>query len=443
MSGVESHLALHARFAGSRRPDEPAWLPTLRKAALARFTELGFPTQRSESWRYTNVTRIAQTDFHLARDASRRPTRDELEALAFPVFACSLYVFVNGRFAPELSSPRSPAQGIRVESLADVLLRSPGCVEPHLARHADFEEQAFVALNSAFLDDGAFVQIPAHAEAAGPIHVVHLSIPGPEPLVSHPRTLIVVERGSRAAVLEDYVSLGTGTLFTNAVSEIVVGEGAHLEHVKLQREGDAVLHVGALHLRQDRDSRLVSHSISLGAALARHDIVAALDAEGADCTLNGLYAAADGQHVDHQTTLDHARPRGTSRELYKGVLAGSARGVFNGRVIVRADAQHTDSRQTNKNLLLSRDAEVNSKPQLEIAADDVKCSHGSSIGSLDEDALFYLRARGLAEPEARVLLTRAFASEVVNHIGILPLRPCIEELLVERLADALPQGAVA
>jgi Fe-S cluster assembly protein SufD len=434
---LEEHLAQHARFTEERPAGEPAWLQALRKGALARFAELGFPTPQSEAWRYTNVSAIAQTTFQLAPHGEQ-PSRAVLEELAVPVFACSLFVFVNGRFAPELSSLRGPLSAPHVESLADVLAHSPARVEPHLGRHASSDEHAFVALNTAFLADGAWVEIPERLACASPIHIVHLSLPGGPASASHPRTLIVAGAGSRASVIEDYVSLGAGTRLTNAVTEVVVGAQAQLEHVRLQRETQGVFHIGHLQARQERDSRFASHVISLGASLARQELGVLLADAGTECLLHGLYAGADHQHLDHQTTVDHAQPHGTSRELYKGVLAGAARGVFNGRVIVRPDAQHTSARQSNKNLLLSRDAEVNSKPQLEIAADDVQCSHGSTIGSLDEDALYYLRTRGLGEHEAR-----AFASEIVSQIGIEPLRPCIEELLVARLAQALPAGEAA
>ena len=437
MNAVESIRSEFERFAEARPAGEPAWLPTLRKAALARFAELGFPTRGLEDWRYTNLAPLARRGFRLAPPDARPLTRSVLEALAFPVFACSVHVFLNGRYLPELSSPRRPGGG-GVESLACALAQAPATVEAALARTAPPEERALVALNTAFLGDGALVHLPAGEALEAPIHLVWVSAPDGAPTMSHPRTLVLAEPGSRATLIEDYVTLGDGESLTTAVSEVVLAEGARLEHVKLQREGEAAHHLGFLQVRQGRGSRLVSHSISLGAALARHEIATTLDAEDAECLLSGLYAVTGTQLVDHHTTVDHARPRGTSRELYKGILGGQARGVFNGKVIVRPGAQHTDSRQTNKNLLVSAGAEVNSKPELEIAADDVRCSHGSSIGSLDEGALFYLRSRGLDEASARALLTRAFASEIVDAIPVEPLRERIHELLLQRLAGALP-----
>lgn len=442
MSAVDAICSEFERFAQARPADEPGWLPTLRKAALARFAELGFPTPRLEEWRYTNLAPLARRSFRLNPPDPRPLTRSMLEALAFPVFACSVHVFLNGRYVPELSSPRRPGGG-GVESLAAALAHAPATVEHALARTAPPEERALVALNTAFLADGAVVRLPAGRTLEAPIHLVWVSAPDGAPSMSHPRTLVLAEPGSQATLIEDFVTLGDGESLTTAVTEVILAEDARLEHVKLQREGEAAHHLGFLQVRQGRGSRLVSHSISFGAALARHEIVTTLDAEGAECTLCGLYAVTGSQLVDHHTTVDHARPRGTSRELYKGLLGGRARGVFNGKVIVRPDAQHTDARQTNKNLLLSEGAEVSSKPELEIAADDVRCSHGSSIGSLEEGALFYLRARGLDEVDARALLTRAFAAEIVDAIPVEPLRERIHELLLQRLAGAVPELGAA
>ncbi len=437
MSAVESIRSEFERYAETRPAGEPAWLPTLRKAALARFAELGLPTPGLEDWRYTNLAALARRSFRLAASDPRGLTRATLEALAFPVFACSVHVFLNGRYVPELSSPRRPGGG-GVESLAAALVQAPATVEAALARTALPEDRALVALNTAFLGDGALVRLPAGQALEAPIHLVWVSTPDGAPAMSHPRTLVLAEPGSRATLIEDYVTLGEGECLTTAVTEVVLAEDARLEHVKLQREGEATHHLGFLQVRQGRGSRLVSHSISLGAALARHEIATTLDAESAECLLCGLYAVTGSQLVDHHTTVDHAKPRGTSRELYKGILGGRARGVFNGKVIVRPDAQHTDSRQINKNLLLAEGAEVSSKPELEIAADDVRCSHGSSIGSLEEGALFYLRARGLDEAAARALLTRAFAAEIVDAIPVEPLRERIHELLLQRLAGSVP-----
>lgn len=427
------YLDRFERFARDTTASTPPWLAVLRKDAIARFVDAGFPTRKLEDWRYTNVSAIAERPFELATDGAAGVSRGDVERVSFPVYACSLFVFVNGRFAPQLSAPSARPGNAYVESLAGALERWPARVEPHLARIAPVGATPFVSLNTAFVRDGAFIHLPEGAIVEAPIHVVYLSLAGDGPLVSHPRTLIVAGADSRATVIEDYVSVGAGASFTNAVTEVRVGAGAQLDFVRLQREDEEAFQIASLHAVQDRDSRFTAHSFCLGGAIVRNDIVAALQGEGADCTLDGLYVASGGAHVDNHTVIDHAQPRGTSRELYKGILGGSAKGVFHGKVIVREGAQHTDARQTNRNLLLSRHAEVDSTPTLEIAADDVKCSHGSTIGQLDDAQLFYLQARGIDATAARRLLMRAFASEVTARIRQEPLRGEIEELLLGRI----------
>ncbi|HVP28772.1 MAG TPA: Fe-S cluster assembly protein SufD [Myxococcota bacterium] len=433
MDPREHYGARFETFAAELAASDPAWLAARRKDAMSAFSAQGFPTTRMEEWRYTSVAPLARTAFELAPGAPPGLRREHVEAASLPVYACSLYVFVNGRFAPALSARPAPANEVAVRSLASELAERPDRLEPLLARRAPVEGAAFVALNTAFLRDGAFLEIAPGARLAAPVHVVHLAYPDGRETVSHPRALVVAGRDSEATVIEDHVSLGEGTFFTNAVTEIELEAGARLDYVKLQREAPGGYHVSAVQATLGRDARFLSVTLSLGGALTRSDLEARLDGPGADCTLDGLYVAGDRQLVDNHTTIDHLRPHGTSRELYKGILDGRSRGVFRGRVIVRKEAQKTDSRQTNKNLLLSRDAEADSKPQLEISADDVKCSHGSTIGQLEEDALFYLRARGIDEVEARRLLLRAFASEVTQAIREEPVRSEVEALLLARL----------
>jgi len=287
------------------------------------------------------------------------------------------------------------------------------------------------------------VYLPKGTLLEAPIHLIFVSAPSDAPIVSHPRTLVVAGEGSQASVIESYVGLGGGSYFTNAVSEILVGANAHLTHYKLQREGDGAFHVGTVAARQQADSTFTSHSVSFGGLLVRSDTNATLDAEGSTCTLNGLYMVAGRQHVDHHTLIDHRKPHGSSRELYKGVLDGHATGVFNGKVFVRPDAQKSDAGQVNKNLLLSEGATMNTKPQLEIFADDVKCSHGATIGRLDADAIFYLRARGIGAAAARNLLTYAFANELLNRMDVEPIRRQLEAVLSSRLHDQLRIEAAA
>jgi Fe-S cluster assembly protein SufD len=327
-------------------------------------------------------------------------------------------------------------KGVQVGSLAQALSARHAAVEAHLGRYASFEEQAFVALNTAFMQDGAYVYVPRGCAVEVPIHVVFISLPVGEATVSYPRNLLVFEDSAQATVIESYLGLGDEVYFTNAVTECVVGENTTLEHCTLEWESLNAFHVATLQIQQGRSSNCVSHAMASGGALVRRDINVFLDGEGAENTLNGLFMATSQQHIDHHTRIDHVRPHCTSRELYKGILDGHARGVFNGKIVVHKDAQQTDAVQTNKNLLLSGDASIDTKPQLEIFNNDVKCSHGSTIGRLEENLLFYLRTRGLGEGDARRLLTYAFASELVNRMHVEALRTTLNE----RVLTWLPQS---
>ncbi len=413
--------------------DEAPFLAALRPDALASFREQGFPHRKLEDWRYTNTAPLAAERFELPdqpfelAESLREPNRQTIGKLALPVYACGLYVFVDGRFAPGLSATRALAGAPRVASLAELRRRAPEELEAHLGRTVDWKRHPFAALNSAFLDDGAVVRLPEGCVLEQPLHVVFVSTAA---TVRHPRLLVVAGPGSRATVIEDHVSAGDGAGFTNAVTEVEVGAGASLDLVVLERPSDATYHVGNLAARVDRDARFDAHTLTLSGRLVRNDAEVLLADEGADCGLSGLFLGDGRQVIDNHTLVDHAMPHGTSRELYKGILGGKSRGVFRGRVVVRPDAQKTNATQSNPNLLLADGAEIDTKPQLEIYADDVKCSHGSAIGQLDEDALFYLRARGIGESRARDLLTSAFAAEILEA---LPLPALAEELSVELL----------
>jgi Fe-S cluster assembly protein SufD len=431
----DRELARHAAFARRQAP-EPAWLATLRREAVDAFASTGFPDTRQEEWRYTNVAPIAKADLALAGAPTRAVARDDLEAHAFPVFACSVYVFVNGRFAPELSAGGELPGGTRVDGLRALREADPSALAGRLGALADLKRSAFAALNTAFLDDGAVVRVPRGADADTPIHLVFVSAPEAHPAAVHPRVLVVAEEASRVCLIQDHVCVGNAAGFTNAVTEIHAGRAARVDYVLLQREPDHRFHVNAVQIRQAQASRVATHTLAAGGALVRNDAEVLLAGEGAECDLCGLFVGGGRQLVDNHTLVDHAVPRCTSRELYKGVLGGAARGVFRGRVIVRPGAQKTNASQHNPNLLIGRGAEVDSKPQLEIYADDVKCGHGSSIGQLDADALFYLRSRGLDESRARDLLTRAFAVEVLAALPVPALADALDELLAERLRHA-------
>jgi Fe-S cluster assembly protein SufD len=414
--------------------EEPAWLRALRTTGMGAFEELGFPTTRQEDWRHTSVAPIARTAFRRPPATATVADLAVLGSLDFGrAFARRQLVFVNGRYAPDLSSGGTAADGVHVRSLREVLDREPQIVQPYLDRQASGPGRCFAALNSAFLDDGAFLSVPAGTVLTEPIHLVFLSAPGSQPTASHPRVLVWAGPKSQATIIESYGGPADAVYLTNAVSEITLEHGAVVDHYRLQRESARAFHVGTLCATQGRATRFASHAISLGASLSRLDIRQVFAGEGGECVLNGLFLGGDRQHMDTHTWVDHAQPHCSTRELYKGIVDDQARGVFVGRILVRPGAQKTDAIQTNKNLILSREALVDSLPQLEILADDVKCKHGSTTGQLDPLALFYLRSRGIGEDAARALLTYAFASDVVQRIGVEELRAGLTEHLQRRL----------
>jgi Fe-S cluster assembly protein SufD len=410
----------------------------LRDEAWRQFVTMGFPTTRQEEWRFTSVAPIADGGFVLAEPQESPVLAIDIDPFRMTDAAAEL-VFVEGHYAASLSRSTVLRSDAQVESLAANRER----LRQHLARAAPFEGRPFVALNAAFLDDGAWIDVPAGSVLEQPLHLLFVASGGSDgrPFMTHPRVVVILGENSQASVVETFVGSDGARYFTNVVTEIVVGENAGLEHYTLQYEGNQGHHVGGIHVRAERHARYASHSISLGGALVRNDLVAVLDGEGVECTLNGLYAADAERLVDNHTTIDHVRPHCGSREMYRGILADRARGVFNGKIIVRPDAQKTDARQTNRALLLSEDARINTKPQLEIFANDVKCSHGAAVGQLDEDALFYLRSRGLGERTARRLLTHAFAADVLNRMPLASVRATVDGRLQRQLARVLPDAA--
>jgi Fe-S cluster assembly protein SufD len=439
----DTHLSAYSRLEKKFAQKDPAWLRSLRKTAILRFADLGFPTTRNEEWKHTNVAPIARTAFQLARsDAGLNPNVTEaLQASPLACVNCGKLVFVDGHYAPELSTPGSLPAKVKASNLSAALAQgsqSLPLAEAHLARYATYEDQAFVALNTALFQDGALIEIPKDLVLDQPIYVFYVSTGaagnGTQATVSHTRNLVVVGSNSQVALVEGYLGLAARTYFTNAVTEVVVGEGAVVEYTKVQQESEPSYHVATVQFHLGRSSSIHATTIAFGGLLAREDTVAVLGGEGSECTLNGLYVSAGRQHVDNHTVIDHAKPHCSSRELYKGVLDGSSTGVFDGKIIVRQEAQKTDSKQSNKNLLLSEDAVINTKPQLEIYADDVKCTHGATIGQIDAEALFYLRSRGIDVNEARALLTQAFANDVLDKLKLKSLRSILKERLLARLA---------
>ncbi len=432
-------------FDRARSGHEPASVGAIRRRAIERFAELGFPSIRQEDWRFTNVAPIARREFHRPEPGAGEVGRREVEPWLFESARAHL-VFVDGRLRPELSNTEKLPSGTVLGGLGDAMLEQRGLAEAHLAqhlaRHAAFDEQPFVALNTAYMADGAFFYLPPRTVIEEPIHVLHLATGAADsagrPAVTFPRNLVVLGEASQATVVETFAGPEGAEYFSCPVTEVVCGDGSVLDHYKMQQESTAAYHVATFQLHQGRSSSYALHSISLGGALVRNDVNTLLDGEGSDSVLNGLYMVKGTQFVDHHMRVEHAKPHCHSFELFKGILEERSRAVFNGLIHVHPGAQKTDAKQSNQNLLLSDQALVNSNPQLLIFADDVKCTHGSTVGQLDDDAVFYLRSRGIGREAARSLLVYAFASDIVARIKVPELRRDLEELLFTRL----PKGEV-
>lgn len=423
---------------GNGVPARAAWLDGMRRGAIARFEQVGFPPARDEHWRHTNFAPIARTDFRLAEpEFGAERAADIASHVGFAADAAAELVFVNGVFAPELSTIGQIPRGAYAGSIAGALETQSQPLERHLGRHADITENPFVALNTGFIADGAFVYLPRGTVVDGPIHLLFISTSDGQPTVSHPRVLVVAEDNVEAGIVESYAGPDDDVYFTNSVTEIVVGAGARIDHNKLQQEGLTAYHVSATQVRLARDARLVSHNTTIGGRLTRNDVNVTLAGQGADATLNGLVIIGGQQHVDNHTLLDHAEPNCPSHELYKHVLDGKSTAVFKGKILVRQPAQKTDSKQTSKTLLLSDDAYMNSQPALEIYADDVRCTHGSTTGPVDESMVFYIRSRGVSLDAARHLLTYAFAADITRRIKVEPVRRRIEDFMAAQ--HGLPQ----
>ena len=414
--------------------EDPAWLRDLRGQALDRFSELGMPTARrgNEKWKYTNVGPIAQADFGLAADVTGNGVAQSDVARVAPWQEdWTNLVFLDGRYSAALSTPMS--DGLQVASLADALRTNEEAVKSHLAHYASVDDDGFTALNTAFLGDGAFVLVPEGKRMERPINLVFVSTAHGEPTVSYPRVLVVAERESQATVIESYVGLSDGSYFTNAVAEMVVGDGAEVDHYRLLSESDQAFHIGGARVRLGDNSRFTSSIFERKVGLGRYDLYVLMDGPGSSCTLNGLYMTSGTQHVDNYINVDHVKPYATSRLLYKGILDGKSRAVFGGTVWVREGAIKTDSMQSDKNLVLSPDAEIDSKPALFIYADDVKCGHGATAGNIDQDTVFYMRSRGVDLETASRLLIYGFASEIIDTVQVDDLRTYLERIFLESL----------
>jgi Fe-S cluster assembly protein SufD len=436
MEDKEHYLADFTAFEKDWDSANGSSFADVRQAAIERFAELGFPTTHHEDWRFTNVTPLTQVPFRRAERGADSDLLRRLPSNRNIVGSREGMVFVNGHCAVPFAD--ALPSGVLVLSLAKALLEQSKLVMPHLARHAKYDEQSFVALNTAFFQDGAFIYVPKGVIVEKPIHLLFVSATRGEPIVAYPRSLIVAGENSQVTIVESYLGTDGAVSFTNAVTEVVAAPNAVIDHYKVQRESDHAYHIATLQIHQERASNFSSHSVALGGSLVRNDVNAVLDAEGCQCILNGLSLGSGRQLIDNHTRIDHAKPHCESHELYKTILDGKAHGVFNGKIFVHPDAQKTDAKQTNQTLLLSTDATIDTKPQLEIFADDVKCTHGATVGQLDENSIFYLRSRGIGAAEARSLLTFAFANDIVERIKVAPVRRQLEDLLLA--AQGLPRN---
>ena len=404
----------------------------IRKDAISKFSDLGFPTPRNEEWKYTNVAPILQHKFKPSSEPARLP-KDILNDFTFDGLKEVLLVFINGHFSEELSKFNCNSNRLIIDSLSNALMNHSEIIETHLSRYASFENETFTALNTAFTHDGAFVYFPENTIIEESIHIINISNSRDSEFVSHPRNLIIVGKGSQLRIIETYDHLSENIYFNNVVTEMVIGVDALVDHIKIQEESKKSYHIANTQIHQDHGSVYFSVNIDLGGALVRNNMNVLLNANNCECNLYGFYFGGGTQHIDNHTFIDHAKPHCYSNELYKGILDEKARGVFNGKIMVRPDAQKTNALQSNKTLLLTNDASINAKPQLEIFADDVKCTHGATIGQLDEEALFYLRTRGIGEDMAGAMLRYAFARDVFSNIRIGQVRKKLDDIIIQRL----------
>ncbi|HEX3890013.1 MAG TPA: Fe-S cluster assembly protein SufD [Verrucomicrobiae bacterium] len=422
------------QFSDVESASQPKWLAPLRKAGLASFADQGFPKLSDEDWRFTNVAPIAKLNFQPAQEISVNGAESKLiDESAFTKLSGHRLVFVNGFFSAKLSSLKPVSGGVRIESLSAALAKDSAPVEKHLGKYARTANNTFAALNQAFFTDGAFIFVPKDAEVAEPIQLIYISSAKQNGETIQPRNLIIAEANSKLTVVESYISTSDVAYFTNAVTEIVTGENARVEHVKLQDEATNSFHIATIAGEFGRASNVTVHSFALGAKLSRTNIRAKLAGEGLECILNGLYLTKDEQLADHHMIVEHAQPHCASHEYFNGILDDKSKGVFHGRIYVHPVAQKTDAKQTNKNLLLSDDATADTKPQLEIYADDVKCTHGATIGQLNDESIFYLRSRGLDTPTAKRMLIHAFAGEIIARVKCEPAREELDKIVWDRL----------
>ncbi len=413
------------------------YLSSQRLAAINAFRETGFPSSRQEDWKYTDVRPIAKKRFvNLSAAGSVHIAPDEIHSLKFQGGQCIDLVFINGVYSEACSNPDGLPEDVSVKNLADALGDHDSLLEEYLTRDDENKTNVFATLNTAFIQHGIYINVPQGVRIKKPINILYVTKDTGKPHVTHPRNLIVMGKHSEAILIENYVGLDAADYFTNTVTQIVLAENAILRYYKAQEESPKASHISNLNVRQDKNSRFESHLLSLGGALIRNDTHIRLTAEGAGVIMHGLYMTEDQQHIDNHLRVDHLSPHTVSVQNYRGVLRGKSRAVFNGKIVVHPQAQKTESRQNNANLLLSDDAEIDTKPELEIYADDVKCSHGATVGQLDQDMLFYLRTRAIDEATAKSLLTYTFMAEIIAAIDSTPIRNGFRNRVINKLPDA-------
>ena len=412
-----------------------AWLDTVRQSAMARFEQVGFPHRKLEEWRFTNVDPIAKTKFAIAKPSHDPKAIEGAMKFSFGSEALCELVFINGHYTEQLSRLGKLPRGAVIKTLVDSSELPE--VQAHFSKLADVNANPFVALNTGTITDGVFIHIPRGVTIEGPIHLMFITTAGSEALTTHPRVLVVAEENAEATIVETYAGEGSGTYFTNAVTEIVQAPNSRIDHCKMQQELQSAYHIASMNVHLEHDARFVSHSINIGGLLTRNEVGVVMAGEHADATINGLVMMDGNRHCDNHTLLDHAAAHCPSHELYKHVLADRSTGVFKGKILVRQDSQKTDSKQTSKVLLLSDEAKMDSMPALEIYADDVKCTHGSTTGPVDEEQVFYLRSRGISLEAARHLMTYAFAADITRRIKVAPVRSRIENFMAAQ--HSLPQ----
>ncbi|MDQ3019670.1 MAG: Fe-S cluster assembly protein SufD [Bacteroidota bacterium] len=408
----------------------------IRQDAMSAFEELGFPVKKLEEWKYTNINPILKHDFKTSTDLNySKLSKDDIKDFLIDEHNVNLLVFVNGQFDENLSNIITMNEKVFIGSFLDGRIKFGEVIEKHFSKYADYKNHSLTALNTAFAKDGAFIYVRKGVEVKEPVHILNISDAREESYLSQPRNLFITEEGASIKIIENYYSIGDMHSFTNVVTEIYCDKNSNLERYKIQNDGDNAYHIATTQVMQEKDSRFSDTTISWGGAITRNNLNSFFNGPNTECHFYGLYLLTGKQHVDNHTLADHAMPHCYSNELYKGIIDDKATGVFNGKIMVRVDAQKTNAYQSNDNILLSDDATIYSKPQLEIFADDVKCSHGATTGQLNEEELFYLRARGIGKDEARILLLNAFAGDVIDSVKIKELREKLLKILAEKLKE--------